>query len=92
MEVYRNLGRDNMGRKKKGITIEEGLIDIATDLCLFSPTLPPPKQQGCVAGAETFGWSQSWSRNKVSAPAPGETKSKRLFRQYGSGGQVTFKK
>ncbi len=24
--------------------------------------------------------------------APGETKSKRLFRQYGSGGQVTFKK
>jgi hypothetical protein len=44
------------------------------------------------AGAETFGRRRSWSRNKVSAPAPGETKSKRLFIQYGSGGQVTFKK
>jgi hypothetical protein len=29
---------------------------------------------------------------RLPAPAPGETKSKRLFIQYGSGGQVTFKK
>jgi hypothetical protein len=48
------------------------------------------------AGAETFGRSRSWRgikfRLRLPAPAPGETKSKRLFRQYGSGGQVTFKK
>jgi hypothetical protein len=56
------------------------------DLCRVAEPEP--------AGAETFGRSRSWSwsRNKVSAPALGETKSKRLFRQYGSGGQVTFKK
>jgi hypothetical protein len=49
-----------------------------------------PIGQGCGAGAEIFGRSRSWSRNKVSAP--GETKSQRIFIQYGSGGQVTFKK
>jgi hypothetical protein len=53
--------------------------------------------QGCGAGAgrsrpEPKLLAGARIKFRLRLPAPGETKSKRLFRQYGSGGQVTFKK
>ncbi len=56
---------------------------------LRSQSWPEPKLlagAGAGAGARIKFWL------RLPAPALGETKSKRLFRQYSSGGQVTFKK